>query len=181
MIYNNYNILTNTIFSYTTLPLDLSYCEIQTRGFCRLLHGIRIANLSGITTLRMGGNELTPNAIGKCMCVCVCVVIIIMMMILILLLLLLPLLVLLQQMMNLTIFENLSYFDFRNNELGDKGAELICNMALMDQLENAIEIRLDNNLITDEGFKAIVTVFSAIRDEKTPRLKLISVARNRVR
>ena len=131
--------------------LDLSYCEIQTRGFMRILHGIRIANLSGLTTLRMAGNELTPRALE-----------------------------LLRTMLNLTIFENLSVFDFRHNELGDLGAELIGSMALFDQLENITELRLDNNMITDEGFKALVTIFSAIRDDKCPNLQILSIGQNKI-
>ena len=131
--------------------LDLSYCEIQTRGFMRILHGIRIANLSGLTTLRMAGNELTPRALE-----------------------------LLRTMLNLTIFENLSVFDFRHNELGDLGAELIGSMALFDQLENITELRLDNNMITDEGFKALVTIFSAIRDDKCPNLRILSIGQNKI-
>ena len=82
--------------------------------------------------------------------------------------------------LNLTIFENLAVFDFRHNELGDIGAEMIGSMALFDQLENVREIRLDNNNITDEGFKALVTIFAAIRDEKCPNLQILSIGKNPV-
>jgi len=132
--------------------LDLSYCQIQTRGFARVMHGIKIANLSGLSKLSVRGNDICPRAIdtlGMCL--------------------------------NLTIFENLKHLDLRDNELGDEGANKIISLALQGQLENFETIYLDNNMMHDAGFEALVIIFKAIQVEKCDKLKCISLTGNMVK
>jgi len=134
------------------VELDLSYCQIQTRGFMRLMHGIKIANLSGLTKLNVRGNDIGPRGAET-----------------------------LSNMLNLTIFENLAYIDLRDNELGDRGADIIIHMCLFGLLENVKEINLGNNLISDQGFEALVNVFSASQYEKCPKLQRLGLSGNHVK
>ena len=131
--------------------LDMSYCQIQTRGFMRLMHGIKIANLSGLKRLNVRGNDIGSRGAET-----------------------------LSSMLNLTIFENLSHIDMRDNELGDAGGNIIINMCLFGLLENVVSIDLGNNLITDQGFEALVNVFGASQPEKCPKLQLLGLSNNNV-
>jgi len=131
--------------------LDLSYCQIQTRGFIKLLFGIKIANLTSLSRLNVRGNDIGPRGIET-----------------------------LGIMLNLTIFENLAHIDLSSNELGDDGAHKVAHLCLFGQLESMIDLNLNSNLMTDVGFEELVTVFSASQPEKCPNLERISLSGNAV-
>jgi hypothetical protein len=42
--------------------LDLTRCAVQTRGFGRILHGIRLGNISSLKILNARGNHITGTA-----------------------------------------------------------------------------------------------------------------------
>jgi len=53
------------------VELDMSRCQIHSRGFGRLLHGLRIGRVMNLRTLKVRGNALCPSAldflrVGEC-------------------------------------------------------------------------------------------------------------------
>ena len=132
--------------------LDMSYCQIQTRGLQRVLQGIKVANISSLVRFNVRGNDIGPRGVQT-----------------------------LSAMLNLTIFENLSYIDLRDNELGDRGADHIIHMCVFGLLENIVELDLGSNMISDQGYVALVNVFAASQIEKCPQLVKLGLSNNFVK
>ena len=131
--------------------LDVSYCQIQSRGLGRLLHGIRVANINGLEKLVLRGNDITAKGMSH-----------------------------LEAALALTTFANLRVLDLRYNELGDVGAHVFAAMATNGHLSNIQEALLQNNMITDIGFDEITIMFASIKDAKCPNLTRLNLTNNLV-
>eukprot|EP00604_Paraphysomonas_vestita_P003526 CAMPEP_0174820066 /NCGR_PEP_ID=MMETSP1107-20130205/3628_1 /TAXON_ID=36770 /ORGANISM="Paraphysomonas vestita, Strain GFlagA" /LENGTH=250 /DNA_ID=CAMNT_0016034649 /DNA_START=488 /DNA_END=1237 /DNA_ORIENTATION=+ len=121
--------------------LDLSRCQIHSRGFSRLLHGLRIGRVINLQALKLRGNSLTSSSMDY-----------------------------LRAAFHTNTFRNLHELDLRENELGDEGAEKIAQMIIADCFSIIRHISLQRNSITDLGVTQIVTVLKAVITKKCPNL-----------
>jgi hypothetical protein len=126
--------------------LDLSFCEIQTRGMGRLLHGVRIANLFDIRKFIFRGNHITSRALEY-----------------------------LKELLISGILVNLQVIDLRDNELGDEGCDIIMRIIIAGYLNNTRELYLQNNGISDKGFRKIVKVMQTMQNAKMPDIKHLGI------
>ena len=131
--------------------LNLAHCEIQTRGFSKLLHGLKMAKLKSITALDLRGNHLTPRALEH-----------------------------LREALANGVFENLTAIDLRENELGDEGAIAISRMLVSGALETIQDLHLQHNNITDIGFLSLAKLLVHLWKQKAPNLERIGMESNKI-
>eukprot|EP01041_Mallomonas_annulata_P003072 gene3072-6024_t len=129
--------------------LDLSRCEMQTRGLGRLLHGIRMGNVITIAVLILKGNFITGRGVDY----------------------------LLNSMANGSLL-NLTHLDLSDNEIGDEGMAAIAHGMVKGYFHQLRELRLDRNGIHDAGFSAMVKLLTSLHEEVCPDLNHISLYGN---
>ena len=109
--------------------LDLTRAEVQTRGFGRILHGLRLGNVSSLKVLNARGNFITARSLEY-----------------------------LKMAFESDTLPGLVALDLRDNEIGDDGADTIMKMIIANYFHNIIELHLQKNGIKDLGFKKIIKV-----------------------
>ena len=129
--------------------LDLSRCQIQTRGFGRLLHGIKLSNLISLRRLLLRGNDIGPRGLEY-----------------------------LKINYVVGAMQDLQVLDLRENELGDEGADTIMRMVIAGYFVNLRELRLQHNGIGDTGFVKLVKVLQSMGHDKCPRLVRLGMENN---
>ena len=129
--------------------LDLSRCQIQTRGFGRLLHGIKLANLMSLRTFLLRGNDIGPRGVEY-----------------------------LKLTYSSGCMADLQVLDLRENELGDEGADTIMRMIILGYLRNLRQLHLQHNGIGDKGFVKLVKVLQSMQQDKMPRLQRLGMENN---
>lgn len=131
--------------------LDLSRCEIKTRGFGRLLQGIRIGNLYQLQGLILRGNHIGPRGLEY-----------------------------LKDIFQSNVLSALNTLDLRENELGDDGADTIMRMIIADYFRSISYLYLQNNFISDIGCTKIVKAMISLKDRKFANVKRIALESNLV-
>lgn len=129
--------------------LDLSRCQIQTRGLGRLLHGIKLSNLISLRRLLLRGNDIGPRGLEY-----------------------------LKINYTTGSMQDLHVLDLRENELGDQGADCLMRMAIAGYFSNLRELRLQHNGIGDTGFVKLVKVLQSMGQDKCPNLRRIAIEHN---
>jgi hypothetical protein len=131
--------------------LNLSHCEITTRGMSKVLHGLKIAKLKSVTALDLRGNHLTPRALEY-----------------------------LREHLASGMFDCLTSLDLRENELGDEGAIAISRMFISGALEHIQDLHLQRNGITDRGFLSLAKLMVHLWAQKAPKLERIGLELNKI-
>jgi hypothetical protein len=131
--------------------LNLTNCEIKTRGLGRLLHGIRVGNLARLNYLNLRGNHLGPRALDY-----------------------------IRETIKAGVFDSLNTIDLRDNELGDDGATAIVRLIIAGTFKNISVLYLQRNGITDIGFSRIVKALQTLQPLKCPKLKNIALEENAI-
>ena len=131
--------------------LNLSHCEITTRGFSKILHGLKIAKLKSVTALDLRGNHLTPRALEY-----------------------------LREHLANGMLDSLTSLDLRENELGDEGAIALSRMFISGTLEHIQDLHLQQNNITDRGFLSLAKLMVHLWHQKAPKLERIGLELNRI-
>lgn len=129
--------------------LDMSRCQIQSRGLGRLLHGIRTANLMSLKKLVLRQNSITPKG-----------------------------LMYLQEGYIGGAFPALTELDLRENEWGDLGLEVIIDMIQRKLFYTTTHLRLQDNGISDVGFSKLIRILQSTRDERMPHIETINLENN---
>lgn len=129
--------------------LDLSRCQIQTRGLGRLLHGIKLSNLMSLRHLLLRGNDIGPRGIEY-----------------------------LQLTYSSGCLIDLKVLDLRENEIGDEGADRLMRMVISGYLINLEQLHLQWNNIGDKGFVKLVKVLQSMAGTKCPRLERLGMENN---
>lgn len=131
--------------------LDLSRCQIQTRGLGRLLHGIKLANLLSLRRLLLRGNDIGPRGLEY-----------------------------LKLNYTSGSMQDLQVLDLRENELGDAGADTLMRMIIAGYFSKLVELRLQHNGIGDVGFAKLVRVLQSMGHDKCPALRRVAMEHNPV-
>ena len=131
--------------------LNLSNCEIQNRGFGKIIHGFKISKIKSITNLNLRNNFLTYKSLEY-----------------------------FKESMGSGIFRDLAYLDLSDNELGDKGVSVLTRLVINGDLKNIVVINLKRNSISDIGFTVIVKVFRFLKEQKCPFLEKILLEGNQI-
>ena len=131
--------------------LDLSNCEIKTRGLGRVLRGIKVAKLYGLEELILRGNHITTRALEF-----------------------------IRDLFDTEVFVRLRVLDLSDNELGDECAEPFIRMIFGNSLKNIVELRLQNNKIKDLGFSKLIKVLQSAYIKNCPLLERVGLERNLV-
>lgn len=130
--------------------LDLTRCEVKSRGLGRILHGIRIGNLYNLRVLILRGNHITPLGLEY-----------------------------IKDLFDAHIVDQLQVLDLRDNELGDDGADTIMRMIMANYfLGDISELLLQNNGISDIGFRKLVKVLQSMQEAKFPTLQRLALEQN---
>jgi Leucine-rich repeat (LRR) protein len=133
------------------VSLDLSNCRIKTRGLGRLLHGIKIGNLSNLRRLVLKGNDIEPRGVSF-----------------------------IQGVITSATFANLNSLDLRDNELGDIGLEILMKMLAAGEVGALQEVMLHRNKITDLGFTMFMKLIPRVHDAYFPNIVRISLDGNKI-
>lgn len=129
--------------------LDLSRCQIQTRGFGRLLHSIKLANLMSLRTFILRGNDIGPRGLQHLMLA-----------------------------YSSGCMADLQVLDLRENEVGDAGADTLMRMIVAGYMMNLRQLHLQHNNIGDVGFVKLVKVLQSMQSTKMPRLERLGMELN---
>ena len=129
--------------------LDLSRCMIQSRGFGKLLHGIRIGNLINLQTLTLRGNNITARGADH-----------------------------LVNSLRHGALTDLRVLTLDENELGDRGASVLAHGILEGLFMNLTQLGLKRNGIGDDGFGAVAKVIISARYTKCPELSILAMQEN---
>lgn len=129
--------------------LDMSRCQIQSRGLGRLLHGIRTANLMSLKQLVLRQNSITPRG-----------------------------LMYLQEAFLGGAFPALVELDLRENEWGDLGLEVLIDMMQRKCFYTTTHLRLQANGISDAGFSKLVRILQSTQGERMPYIESINLEGN---
>jgi hypothetical protein len=133
--------------------LDLGMCGVKTRGFGKLLYGLRVGGLVTLHTLKLKHNNLTSKALHM-----------------------------LTDCFKSGTLAQLRVLDLGYNELGDDGARtlshMFCDKALyLAQIE---QINLQENGITDVGFAKLVKILVNVKDTHAPQLDYLCLRNNHI-
>ena len=131
--------------------LDLSRCEMKTRGFGRLIHGVRMANLVDLRTLILRGNHIQSRGMEH-----------------------------LKEVFSSGVFASLSVLDLRENELGDDGADVAMRMIIGGSFRSLSELYLQSNFISDMGFRKVVKAMQSMQAQTFPLVTRIGLELNNV-
>lgn len=129
----------------------MSNCEIQNRGFGKLLHGLKIGKIKSITNLNLRNNFLTSKALEY-----------------------------FKESMRSGIFKDLTHLDLSDNDIGDNGVTVLIRLIVSCDLINLVELKLQRNRITDSGFTVIVKLFRFLKEKKCPNLEKIFLSGNQI-
>lgn len=129
--------------------LDMSRCQIQSRGLGRLLHGIRTANLMSLKQLVLRQNSITPRG-----------------------------LMYLQEAFLGGAFPALLELDLRENEWGDLGLEVIIDMIQRKCFYTTTHLRFQANGISDVGFSKLMRILQSTQEERMPYIERINLEGN---
>jgi len=129
--------------------LDLSRCEIKTRGLGRLLHGIRIGNLYNLRSLVLKGNHIGSRGLEY-----------------------------VKDVLTSGVLSELKVLDLRENELGDDGADIIMRMIVGGSFRTLSELYLQNNGITDVGFMKIFKAMQSMQERSFPMIRRLGLELN---
>ena len=129
--------------------LDLSRCEIKTRGLGRLLHGIRIGNLYNLRSLVLKGNHIGSRGLEY-----------------------------VKDVLTSGVLSELKVLDLRENELGDDGADIIMRMIVGGSFRTLSELHLQNNGITDVGFMKIFKAMQSMQERSFPMIRRLGLELN---
>jgi Ran GTPase-activating protein (RanGAP) involved in mRNA processing and transport len=140
-------------FVRTQLPqleiLDLSNCEMQTRGVGRVLRGVKLAKYQALEILKLSGNHITCRGLEY-----------------------------VRDILDCGLFEQLRVLDLSDNELGDACAESFIRMIFAGSLSKLQELHLQNNFIKDVGFSKLMRVLKSVCEELCPHLTRLGLERN---
>ena len=131
--------------------LDLSRCEVKTRGFGRLIHGVRMANLVDLRTLVLRGNHIEARGMEH-----------------------------LKEVFASGVFASLAVLDLRENELGDDGADVVMRMIIGGSFRALSELYLQSNFISDMGFRKVVKAMQAMQAQTFPLVRRVGLELNNV-
>jgi hypothetical protein len=129
--------------------LDLSNCEMKTRGMGRVLRGVKLAKYRGLETLILRGNHITCRGLEY-----------------------------VRDLLDSDLFENITVVDLGDNELGDECAEYLIRMVFAGSLKRLHELHLQNNGITDIGFSKLMKILRSVYMERCPNLERLGLERN---
>ena len=131
--------------------LNLSNCEIQNRGFSKILHGLKIGKIKSLINLNLKNNFLSQKSLEY-----------------------------LTESIKIGMFLDLKYLDLSDNELRDAGLAVIIRLILAGDFRHIIELKLQRNNITDIGFAVLVKVLRFLKIEKCPALEKICLEGNQI-
>jgi hypothetical protein len=129
--------------------LDLTRCQIQSRGLGRLLHGMKAANLMSLHCLILRQNSITPRG-----------------------------LLYLQESFLAGSFPALVELDIRENEWGDVGMDVIIDMIQRKCFYTVTHLRLQANGVSDVSFSKLVRVLQSTQMERMPYIESINLENN---
>jgi hypothetical protein len=131
--------------------LILKDCRVTTQGFCRIMQGIKLSNLSTIRTLNLRGNFLGPSSIGY-----------------------------IKDLLVAGIFMNLKVLNLAENELRDDGVTHIMEVIMARHLTKLKELHIQRNSITDHGFNKLIRFMKSVKEVYMPSLERLGVENNLV-
>jgi hypothetical protein len=129
--------------------LNLNRCQITSRGFGRVLSGIRLARMDSLTSLQLRGNLLGARCIEY-----------------------------LHSALERGALGGVALLDLRENELGVAGAHALGALFFSGLVVALRELRIQRNGLGDEGYAHIVNVMRSIHDAKCPQLACLKVGEN---
>lgn len=129
--------------------LNLNRCQITTRGFGRLLTGVRLARLDNLVSLYLRGNQLGARSVEY-----------------------------IHSALEKGALSNVTLLDLRENELAVQGAHALATMFFSGIVVTLRDIRVQRNNFGDEGFAHIVNVMRSIHDVKCPQVVSLRVGEN---
>ena len=133
------------------VTLNLNRCQISTRGFGRLLTGMRLARLDNLVSLYLRGNQLGVRSVEY-----------------------------IHSALEKGALSNVTLLDLRENELAVEGAYALATMFFSGIVVTLRDIRLQRNNFGDEGFAHLVNVMRSIHDVKCPQVVSLRVGENNV-
>lgn len=133
--------------------LDLSMCGCKTRGFGKLMYGLRVGGLVTLHTLKLKHNQLTSKVLLQ-----------------------------LQECFKAGTLDLLRVLDLGYNELGDEGARILSHMYCdkANYLAQIEQINLQGNGITDIGFVKLVKILVNVKDVHAPQLEYLCLRNNHI-
>lgn len=129
--------------------LNLNRCQITTRGFGRLLNGVRLARLDNLVTLQLRGNQLGARSVEY-----------------------------IHNALEKGALSNVTLLDLRENELGLEGAYAMASLLISGIVVTLREIKLQRNNFGNEGFAHMVNVLRSIHDEKCRQIESVKLGEN---
>jgi hypothetical protein len=129
--------------------LDMSRCQIQSRGLGRLLHGMKVGNLMSLHRFVLRGNSITARGLQY-----------------------------LQESFLGGTFPALVELDLRENEWGDNGLNVLIDMIQRKLFYTVTHLRLQNNGISDVGFSRLVRIMQSTQEQRMPYVESINLENN---
>lgn len=131
------------------LDLNLNRCQITTRGFGRVLNGIRLARLDNLISLHLRGNQLGARSVEY-----------------------------IHSALEKGALSNVTMLDLRDNELNVEGAYALASLFFSGIAVTLRDVRIQRNNLGNEGFSHIVNVMRSIHDVKCPQLICLQIGEN---